>query len=189
VSALVEQAIDAAGLRDLADARREGNVDHVRGAIARLFAADLLALGALADRVRADEVGDVVTIFADVDADEGLDVVEVRALSEGLAFLRATAIARITGPRGARVRVDWTTVGLEIAQVALGFGANELKGRIATKRGLPIAESEMSGTGKRSEMQPMQLVKKKELEGLVARSGRKAVFVERKKSETLHDHV
>ena len=34
----------------------------------------------------------------------------------------------ITGPRGARVRVDWTRCGLELAQVALGFGADELVG-------------------------------------------------------------
>ena len=181
VSALVDRALEAAGLLDVASAREEGRLDAVRGARSRLEMADLLALGALADRVRAREVGDVVRVYANVapGAANGADVVMVHAQPEGLAFLRATAIARITGPFAARVRVDWTSVGLELAQVALGFGASELLGIIATKRGLPLAEGDMSGSGKKSAQVSSQVVKQRELEGFIERSGRRALFVQR----------
>jgi len=83
----------------------------------------------------------------------------------------------VTGPRGARIRVDWTSCGLELAQVALGFGANELAGRIATKRGLAIAEGELAGVGKKSRLESARVVKQRELAGLVERAGRVPVFV------------
>jgi hypothetical protein len=95
----------------------------------------------------------------------------------GLDLLREVAVARITGPRGARVRVDWTRCGLELAQVALGFGADELVGFIATKRGLPIADGELAGVGKKSKRELAQIVKRKELAACVERGGRVAVFV------------
>jgi 2-iminoacetate synthase ThiH len=97
----------------------------------------------------------------------------------GLELLREVAIARITGPRGARVRVDWTRSGLELAQVALGFGANELAGFIANKRGLPMAEGEKLGVvGKKSRLEAAEIVKRKELEGFVRRAGRTPRFDE-----------
>jgi hypothetical protein len=75
------------------------------------------------------------------------------------------------------VRVDWTRCGLELAQVALGFGADELAGFIATKRGLPIADGELSGVGKKSKRELAQVVKRKELAACVERGGRVPVFV------------
>ncbi|MGD0527054.1 MAG: hypothetical protein ABSE49_18055, partial [Polyangiaceae bacterium] len=60
MSALVDRAIDAAGLSDVLAARRAGNVASL--AAGRFHGADLLALGALADRVRAAEVGEEVRI-------------------------------------------------------------------------------------------------------------------------------
>jgi hypothetical protein len=75
------------------------------------------------------------------------------------------------------VRVDWTRAGLELAQVALGFGADELAGFIATKRGLPIADGEMSGVGKKSKRELAQIVKRRELAGCIERGGRLPVFV------------
>jgi hypothetical protein len=181
VSALVDRAIDAAGLTDVLEARRAGLASGVD--VARLRAADLLALGALADRVRADEVGDEVLV--DTRGDEGaatgaagLVVLppEGGALT-GLELLREVAIARITGPRGARVRVDWTLCGLELAQIALGFGASELAGRIADKRGLPLAEGAKLGVlGKKSRLELAETVKRRELEGFVRRAGRTPLF-------------
>ncbi|HEY1694045.1 MAG TPA: hypothetical protein VGG39_17880 [Polyangiaceae bacterium] len=196
MSALVDRAIEEAGLAPLLDARRagEGALAHA----ARLRTADLLALGALADRVRRDEVGDEVCIYTratddavggDVQADDtvagagkgpGPIVLppEGQTLT-GLELLREVAIARVTGPRGARVRVDWTRMGLELAQVALGFGANELEGRIANKRGLPMAEGEKLGVlGKASRLEDADVVKRKELEGFVRRAGRTPRFAE-----------
>ena len=95
----------------------------------------------------------------------------------GLDLLREVAVARITGPRGARVRVDWTRCGLELAQVALGFGADELVGFVTTKRGLPIADGELAGVGKKSKRELAQVVKRKELAACVERGGRVAVFI------------
>ena len=46
--------------------------------------------------------------------------------TSGLAMLRRVAVARITGPRAARVRVDGAEVGPLMAEVALGFGASEI---------------------------------------------------------------
>ena len=173
---IVDRALALAGLDAVASARRAGDLASVRAELARLETADLLALGALADRVRSDEVGDVVRVYANATPEGAADVVHVEH-AEGLALLRQVAIARITGPRAARVRVDWTAIGLELAQVALGFGASELVGTIASKRGLPLAADAMSGVAKRSQMQPAQLVKKREIAGFIERSGRTPVFV------------
>jgi hypothetical protein len=179
VSVLVDRALDAAGLTTVLLARRAGRVAEVP--VARLRDADLLALGALADRIRAEEVGDEVRIYLrePPDDDERVVVVPGEASdATGLELLRDVAIARVLGPRAARVRVDWARCGLELAQVALGFGADELIGRVASKRGLPLAEGELLGVGKRSALLPAEVVKRNELAGFVARAGRKPVMVD-----------
>jgi hypothetical protein len=191
MSKLVERALDAAGLGPVLAARRDGGA--MEGHVARLRAADLLALGALADRVRAEDVGAAVRIYTeaprrgeagDVGApssdENGAPAVVVlpREGQEltGLDLLREVAIARITASRGAHVRIDWTRCGLELAQVALGFGADELLGFIATKRGLPIADDELLGVGKKSQRELAQVVKRRELASYVVRGGRVPVF-------------
>ena len=146
----------------------------------RIRASDLLVLGALADRVRAEEVGDEVRIYTDDEAG-GADVVllpRADGVTTGLDLLREIAVTRATGPRGVRVRVDWTRCGLELAQIALGFGANELSGRIVNKRGLPMAEGEKLGVGKKSRLEEADVVKRRELEGFVRRAGRTPSFVQ-----------
>jgi 2-iminoacetate synthase ThiH len=185
VSGLVDRAIDAAGLAGMAAARRAGSLTAAD--LVRLREADLLALGALADLVRRDEVGDWVRIFAfrsgessPLDhARHGTIVLPSadRQLT-GLELLREVAIARISGPRAAAVRVDWTRCGLELAQVTLGFGADELVGPITSKRGLPIAEGELAGVGKKSRWQHAHVQKVREIAALVRRAGRTPVFVE-----------
>ena len=184
MSSLVVDAIARAGLADVAFARNTGDLERVRAQRDALSKADLLALGALADRVRQDEVGDVVRIFTNVKPDDGDDVVDMHAGGPdqtgrgavGIEFLRAVAVARITGPRAAKVRVDWSKTGLELAQVALGFGASELVGPIASKRGLLIADDaqkKVKGEG----MVSLQSMKQREIAALVRRSGRRAVIV------------
>jgi hypothetical protein len=208
MSKLVDRAIDAAGLGVVLAARRAKAPMEAHAA--RLEAADLLALGALADQVRAEEVGAEVRIHASApsngaasvpssdaaptddpaapqagDAGETSGVhgdaaiVLPRGAGEvtGLELLRQVAIARVTGPRGGHVRIDWDRCGLELAQVALGFGGDELVGHIATKRGLPIADGEVLGIGKKSKRELAQVVKRKELAACVERAGRVAVFV------------
>jgi 2-iminoacetate synthase ThiH len=182
MSKLVDRAIDAAGLGTVLSSRRA--MAPLDAHLARLRAADLLALGALADQVRAEEVGAEVRIHTGGDAsappsgDAGT-VVLPRGEGEvtGLDLLREVAVARITGPRGVHVRIDWDRCGLELAQVALGFGADELMGFIATKRGLPIADGELLGVGKKSRRELAQVVKRKELAACVERAGRVPLFV------------
>jgi 2-iminoacetate synthase ThiH len=177
MSALVDRAIHGASLDDVLEARRTGMVTAEQ--VERLRGADLLVLGALADRVRAEEVGDEVRIFTEPGRDPEPDVVVLPQAGQeltGLDLLREVALARMSGPRAARVRVDWTRCGLELAQIALGFGASELEGRIASKRGLPLAEGERLGVGKKSRMELAEIVKRKELEGFVRRAGRSPSF-------------
>ncbi len=179
MSVLVDRALEAAGLTSVLVARRAGRVGEVP--VARLRDADLLALGALADRIRSEEVGDEVRIYLREPADDDERVVVVPGEASdvtGLELLREVAMARVLGPRGARVRVDWARCGLELAQVALGFGADELIGRVASKRGLHLAEGELLGVGKRSALLPAEVVKRNELAGFVVRAGRKPVIVD-----------
>jgi hypothetical protein len=175
MSALAEQAIVREGLGPVLEARRLGDLDAVRSMVSSLKKADLLAVGALADVVRAEETGSVVRVYANVRPDLSERAVEVHRTGAGegagMAFLRSVAIARITGPRAAEVRVDWSEVGIELAQVALGFGASELVGPIANKRGLVIANDatkKVKGEG----LVSLQAIKQRELAGLVKRSGR-----------------
>ena len=176
MSALVDRAIQDAGLAAVREARRLGPLGEQD--VRALRTADLLALGALADRVRAEEVGDEVRIYTSAPEDEvGVTVLPAPGSNAtGLELLREIAIARIVGG-GARVRVDWTRCGLELAQVALGFGANELVGRIASKRGLPLADDERLGVGKKSRSELATVVKRMELEGFVLRAGRTPSFM------------
>ena len=184
MSALVDVAVRAAGLEHVREARAAGSPVSLQDPI--LDRCDLLALGALADQVRVLEVGDLVRVHVgappEMDARESATLVEVHVRdldvgARGLRFLRDVAIARLTGPHGARVRIDWTECGMELAQVALGFGANELLGIIADRRGLPIADDrtkKVKGVGAVA----VQLLKKQELEGLLQRAGRRTEFVQ-----------
>ena len=84
------------------------------------------------------------------------------------------------GPRGVRVRVDWTRCGLELAQVALGFGANELGGshrEQARPARWPRARCSASSARSRA-CELAELVKRRELEGFVRRAGRTPAFDE-----------
>lgn len=173
----VEQAIAKAGLLPVLAARRAGDLDTVRKTMPSWAGADLLALGAVADAVRAGDVGDVVRIHDRTPLTGAHDIVWVepsRDVSE-LDFLRAVAVARIAARKGARIGVDWGTRGLELAQVALGFGASDLCGPITRKSGLPILEGErlkLKGQG----MVELRSIKRQEIGALVRYAGRLPVF-------------
>ncbi len=174
MNALMTKALRESQFLDCFEARIGGAVpdDATR---ARLLTADLLVLGSMADELRRTELGDDVRVFANVTAPSDARTIEVPKAATGLEFLRAVALARISSAPGTHVRIDWSKVGLELAQVALGFGADELVGDIANKRGLPIAEDEtkkVKGQG----MVDVRSLKKKELATLLSYSGRTAVF-------------
>ena len=170
VSVVVERALQREGLLEVLEARRAGSA-ALGSFERRLRDADLLALGALADVVRRDEVGTAVRLHLERTPEEAI-------AARGIDLLREVAIARVLGPRAARVCVDFGASGLEIAQVSLGFGASELAGPIVNRRGLPIAEDaakKVKGKG----MVGLRALAQEELFTLVRRAGREPVIVAR----------
>src|SRR5262249_2686214 len=94
-----------------------------------------------------------------------------------LELLRAVALARIASPIGGRIGVDWGESGLEVAQVALGFGATDLTGPITRKSGPLISQADLrngKGEGKGSSA----ALKRGEIAALVRNAGRECEFSE-----------
>lgn len=171
----VERAIARAGLTPLLAARRRGDRDALVASMATWRRADLLALGAVADAIRAEEIGETVRVHAA--GEPASDVTWIEAAANDLEALREIAVVRIAAPRGARVGVDWSRYGLEVAQVALGFGASDLKGPITKKSGLLILAGDarkVKGQG----LVDLASIKRRELAALVRHAGRVAVFVD-----------
>jgi hypothetical protein len=182
LSRFIEEAIAKAGMAPVLAARRAGDLDTVRGTVTSWGAADLLVLGAVADAVRVEDVGEVVRIHehasrASAPGDAEVTWVDASVHASELEFLRAVAVARIAARSGARIGVDWSKCGLELAQVALGFGASDMRGPITRKSGLPIYADEklkVKGQG----MVELASIKRQEIGALVTHAGRLPVFVE-----------
>lgn len=171
MSRFVDEAIARAGLAPVVGARRAGDIETVRRTMPEWQDADLLALGAVADAARLDDVGLEVRVH---ESNADADVIWIDGATE-LDVLRAVAVARIA--RGGRIGVDWSRHGLELAQVALGFGASDLRGPITKKSGLPILDSE-SKKVKGEGMVELATLKRREITTLVRHAGRVAVFVD-----------
>ena len=169
----VEQAIARAGLSPVQPARRRGDLDSVRALVSSLGEIDLLALGAVADAIRTEESGEVVRIHPSASS----DVTWIATASTELELLRAVALARITGPVGARIGIDWGQQGLELAQVALGFGATDLTGPITRKSGTLISEDELKKV-KGQGMVAATALKRREIAALVRNAGRSCEFTD-----------
>jgi hypothetical protein len=176
VSRFVEEAIAKAGLLPVLAARRSGDLETVRTTVASWGAADLLVLGAVADAVRTEDVGAVVRIYAGGHPTSDVTWVDASAYSSELEFLRAVAVARIAG-KDSRVGVDWSKCGMELAQVALGFGASELRGPITRKTGLPIYADEKTKV-KGQGMVELASIKRQEIAALVTHAGRLPMFID-----------
>lgn len=164
----VERAIERAGLGGVLRARRAGDLDAVRATMDDWKDADLLVLGAAADLVRSEEVGDGVVIHR---PGEGNAVTWIDGDGNELDVLRAVAIARLCGARAARIGVDWTRHGLELAQVALGFGASDLRGAVTKKSGLPILDNEAKKVKGQGNV-PLAEIRNAEIVALVRHAGR-----------------
>ena len=164
---LASKAIEAAGLGD-AIARRARGEALSPADFARASAVDLLVLGAAADEVRRADVGDEVRVHLGHAPSEAHDVVVVDAREQkrGTELLRHVALARLALPPRGRLCVDFGVVGLEIAQICLAFGASELVGPLATRRGLLLVDAGRA------------LTKRTELAGYITRAQRTPVFVE-----------
>jgi 2-iminoacetate synthase ThiH len=161
---ILSRAIAAAGLGDC-QAQALAGAELSADQLARLERADLLLVAGLADAVRERFHGDDVSIAARAPGDA---VVFDRTTTEhgatGAELLRELALLRLRTPSKRRVAVSIDALGLELAQTALVFGADTLVGDLGSARILPLLE----GVGAR----------RVELEGLVARSGRRARFVD-----------
>ena len=168
-SKLVTRALEEQGLLSLLASREHGQIVTGSAAEEVLGRADVLALGAAADIARRRECGDEAHIYVPFapPASASLLLIDAREGARGTALLRKVATLRLTGEIGARIVVDWGAVGLEIAQVALCFGATDLAGTIASRRGLPMLDSE----------DQKKQVKRREIAGYVERAGFRPVFV------------
>jgi 2-iminoacetate synthase ThiH len=172
-SKLVTRALEEQGLLSILASREHGQ--RATGAQVEkvLGRADVLALGAAADIARRRECGNEAHVYVPSPpltpppASASLLVIDARESARGTALLRKIAVLRLTGEIGARIVVDWGAVGLEIAQVALCFGATDLAGPIASRRGLPMLDSE----------DQKKQVKRREIAGYVERAGFRPVFI------------
>ena len=175
---LVERALSNAGLLVVLDARASGDEAHLAALRPLLESADWMLLGALADVVRDREVGRAVRVFANEPLDHGSACIDLEGPRDdaGIPFLRRVALARVFSPLNARIRVGWDGLGLEFAQVALSFGASELFGAIRFKDGELVTVDALLGHGKKSRLQPAQLVKRREIARFLARARRTALF-------------
>ena len=173
MSRFVEQAIERAGLGAVFEIRRTGDLAQIPGLLEAAGQVDILILGALADALRAAETDDVVHVHPH--AEPG--VVWVPKGASELDVLFAVATARITGPRHARIGVDWGETGMELAQVALGFGATDLTGPITRKNGALISEDDLKKV-KGQGMVHATALKRKEIAALLKNAGRACVFTD-----------
>jgi hypothetical protein len=175
---LVTRALAQAGLLEALEARERGDVSRLEALRPHLEAADWLLLGALANEVREREVGRDVRVFANVSPDDDRSASELvgEPHEGGIPFLRKVALARIFSGPAARLRVGWDGLGMEFAQVTLAFGANELFGAVRFKDGELVTVDALLGHGKRSKLEPAQVVKRREVARFLTRAGRRALF-------------
>ena len=172
MNALVRDAIERRGLLPLLDPTTRANSASAQPWRAKTEEVDLLVLGALADEIVRAEVGLDVCVRDDALRDV---VPKVGSVPD---FLRSVAIARIFGSKGANVGIALSQTGVELAQLAVLFGANELVGELRTKQGLPIADDQMGWLGKRSLRGLLVEQKRRELSTMLAHTGRRVRFVE-----------
>jgi hypothetical protein len=72
-------------------------------------------------------------------APEGLSIAPTSPTPGGMHRLWCIAAARLLLPAGVRVEARHDLVGIRLAQLAVGFGADTLSGPIAPDRSLPLA--------------------------------------------------
>jgi 2-iminoacetate synthase ThiH len=175
---LVSRALAQAGLLEALEARESGGRARLEDLRPVLEAADWLLLGALANEIREREVGRDVRVFANSspDTDSAARDFVGEPSDGGIPFLRRVALDRIFSTPAARVRVGWDGLGMEFAQVTLAFGASELFGAVRFKDGELVTVDALLGHGKRSKLEPAQVVKRREVARFLTRAGRRALF-------------
>ena len=168
-SKLVTELVLREGLLPILTSREEGQRPALADVERIVDGCEILALGAAAHTARRRECSDEVRIyvpFAPASNDAEILVLGQAVTLRGTALLRHVAKERLLGPIGRRIVVDFGALGLEIAQVALSFGATDLAGPIASRRGLAMIDDD-----------PKKVVKRREIAGYVERAGFRPVFV------------
>jgi hypothetical protein len=159
------RVLAAAGLSDLQARVLSGQLLG-QTELQRLASADLLLVAGLADAMRACFHGDDVQVLRKNALRQRDVLVFEGAISEhgatGAELLRELALLRLRTPASTHIAVSMEELGIELAQTALLFGADTLLGDLTSTRTLPL----LDGAGAR----------RRELEGLVARSGRRLRF-------------
>lgn len=170
----IERAIERSELAAAWTARLAFDFDRTRAELAAHPNADILILGAMADALRARECGNVVRIHPS--ASPNVRWIDRTGKSE-LELVREIALARITMEPGLPLGVDWATQGLEIQQVALGFGITDLTGPMTRKAGDLIdadALKKVKGKG----MVAATALRRLEIAALIKNAGRECVFTD-----------
>ena len=169
IGRMLERALAQAGLSELGARALQG--EGLSGAdLATLALADLLLVAGLADALRRKERGDDVRLLSTQAAGRAVDFVRLQLDAgrsdgpTGEELLREIALARLATPGTKGIALSFDHVGLELAQTALAFGADALWGELDGKRTLPLLGS--SGA------------RRQEIEGLIARSGRRVVWAD-----------
>jgi 2-iminoacetate synthase ThiH len=166
---MLERGLAQAGLSELA-ARVLRGQGLAPADMAQLEHADLLLISGLADSVRKAHRGDEVRLLGSSAAARATDLVRLNLDAgrsdgpTGEELLRRVALTRLATPAAQGIAVGFDQIGLELAQTALCFGADALFGELDGKRTLPLL-----GT---------QQARRREIEGLIERSGRRAVWIE-----------
>ena len=159
------RALAQAGLSDLQDRALSGE-PLSQAELARLEGADLLLVAGLADVMRAQFRGDLVSFLRSSAVREPelrlFKGVATEHGATGADVLRELALLRLSTQPSTGIAVSVEALGLELAQTALLFGADTLVGDLNNARTLPL----LDGVAAR----------RHELAGLVARSGRRVTF-------------
>ncbi|MEY4578060.1 MAG: hypothetical protein RL701_2763 [Pseudomonadota bacterium] len=162
---VLSRALETAGLADYQE-RVMAAVPLTHVELTQLRAVDLLLVAGLADARRARHHGDDVQLLSYAAARTAgvvvFDQTPTAAGATGAELLRELALLRLATPAHMAVAVSIEGLGLELAQTALLFGADALVGDLGNARTLPL----LDGVAAR----------KRELEGLIVRSGRRAKF-------------
>lgn len=167
MAGILNRALQQAGLSAIAARvlRGDGLADADLQAV---HAADVLLLAGLADAVRVQFHGDEVRVLPRQVALREPELVrlgcDVAGELTGQELLQRVALCRLTTPGAQSIAVDVEQYGLQLAQVALSFGANALFGEFGNTRGLALLDGPQA--------------RKTELAGLIARAGRRARFDE-----------
>lgn len=159
-------AVERAGLSDVAE-RALAGAGLGDADLARLRAADTLVLAGLADAVRERHHGDAVRMWPPDAARRDRAVVWLDPGTPGESgptgeeLLREVAFARLRAPGASSLAVRFDALGLELAQVAITFGADAWWGDFGARRVLPLVET---------------AERRAEIQGLLERAGRRVVW-------------